>query len=115
MIEQIYGPTLGMNTALAAGDEASKKRLKELHNRVVEHVRIDASLYGICWQALPVDFIPNLFFNFYFYIRLEHSRHRQILHTHYDEALDTVTGSARQGLRGVPVQAGCLQDDLCQD
>jgi 26S proteasome regulatory subunit N5 len=38
MIEQIYGPTLGQNTALATGDEASRKRLKELHNRVVEHV-----------------------------------------------------------------------------
>lgn len=38
MIEQIYGPTLGQNPALSGGDEASKKRLKELHSRVVEHV-----------------------------------------------------------------------------
>lgn len=38
MIEQIYGPTLGQNTSLATGDEAARKRLKELHNRVVEHV-----------------------------------------------------------------------------
>lgn len=39
MIEQIYGPILGQNPALSGGDEASKKRLKELHSRVVEHVR----------------------------------------------------------------------------
>ncbi|KAF8983431.1 26S proteasome non-ATPase regulatory subunit 12 [Entomortierella lignicola] len=46
MIEQIYGPTLGQNPALAGGDEASKKRLKELHNRVVEHnIRVIAKYY----------------------------------------------------------------------
>lgn len=46
MIEQIYGPTLGQNTALATGDEAARKRLKELHNRVVEHnIRVIAKYY----------------------------------------------------------------------
>lgn len=46
MIEQIYGPTLGQNPALAGGDEASTKRLKELHNRVVEHnIRVIAKYY----------------------------------------------------------------------
>ncbi|KAK3822404.1 MAG: PCI domain-containing protein [Linnemannia elongata] len=46
MIEQIFGPTLGQNTALATGDEAARKRLKELHNRVVEHnIRVIAKYY----------------------------------------------------------------------
>ncbi|KAF8941557.1 PCI domain-containing protein [Dissophora ornata] len=46
MIEQIYGPTLGQNPALVGGDEASRKRLKELHNRVVEHnIRVVAKYY----------------------------------------------------------------------
>lgn len=46
MIEQIYGPTLGQNTALSTGDEAARKRLKELHNRVVEHnIRVIAKYY----------------------------------------------------------------------
>ncbi|KAF9381724.1 26S proteasome non-ATPase regulatory subunit 12 [Podila verticillata] len=46
MIEQIYGPTLGQNPALSGGDEASKKRLKELHSRVVEHnIRVIAKYY----------------------------------------------------------------------
>ncbi|KAG0255912.1 26S proteasome non-ATPase regulatory subunit 12 [Actinomortierella ambigua] len=46
MIEQIYGPTLGKNPALAGGDEGAKKRLKELHNRVVEHnIRVVAKYY----------------------------------------------------------------------
>jgi 26S proteasome regulatory subunit N5 len=44
MIEQIYGPTLGQNPALAGSDEASRKRLKELHNRVIEHVRYQDEL-----------------------------------------------------------------------
>ncbi|KAF9927413.1 26S proteasome non-ATPase regulatory subunit 12 [Linnemannia zychae] len=46
MIEQIYGPTLGQNDALISGDEASRKRLKELHNRVIEHnIRVIAKYY----------------------------------------------------------------------
>ncbi|KAG0304624.1 26S proteasome non-ATPase regulatory subunit 12 [Dissophora globulifera] len=46
MIEKIYGPTLGQNPALAGSDEASRKRLKELHNRVVEHnIRVIAKYY----------------------------------------------------------------------
>ncbi|KAG0244500.1 PCI domain-containing protein [Mortierella sp. GBAus27b] len=46
MIEQIYGPTLGQNPALAGSDEASRKRLKELHNRVIEHnIRVIAKYY----------------------------------------------------------------------
>ncbi|KAG0002628.1 26S proteasome non-ATPase regulatory subunit 12 [Modicella reniformis] len=46
MIEQVYGPTLGQNTALGGNDEASRKRLKELHNRVVEHnIRVIAKYY----------------------------------------------------------------------
>ncbi|KAF9364569.1 26S proteasome non-ATPase regulatory subunit 12 [Mortierella sp. NVP85] len=46
IIEKIYGPTLGQNPALAGGDEASRKRLKELHNRVIEHnIRVIAKYY----------------------------------------------------------------------
>ncbi|GJJ74681.1 26S proteasome regulatory subunit N5 [Entomortierella parvispora] len=46
MIEQIYGPTIGKNPALAGDSEGSRKRLKELHNRVVEHnIRVIAKYY----------------------------------------------------------------------
>lgn len=53
MIEQIYGPTLGQNTALATGDEAARKRLKELHNRVVEHVSNRLVLVNCYSLVLP--------------------------------------------------------------
>ncbi|KAF9912767.1 26S proteasome non-ATPase regulatory subunit 12 [Lobosporangium transversale] len=46
MIEQIYGSTLRQNPVLSGSDEASRKRLKELHNRVVEHnIRVIAKYY----------------------------------------------------------------------
>ena len=53
MIEQIYGPTIGQNPALAGDTEGSRKRLKELHNRVVEHVsfRADGWMAG-CWAIV---------------------------------------------------------------